>query len=212
MADEKAFYAHTKLWKSLAEQFAIREELENFIQQKSVLSEAMFKYLEPISSRFLEIVLGNAESCYSPYVSKALCINRLLKSNPLEVLPPEVSEIISDRLRETFYLGMLTQLYLMNFPSRDQFRHVDLAGLEQKWEIDAITADIIMGYYGERSNPICMDIWTCHFSKQVQPLLKQHLRIGRFRIGKFKSFFRNLYIAGALLVMDCERATKQAQE
>ncbi len=100
----------------------------------------------------------------------------------------------------------------MNFPSRDQFRHVGLAGLEQKWEIDAVTADRVMGYYGDRRNPICMNIWTCHFDEQVQPLLRQHLKIGSFGIGKFRSFFRNLYLAGALLVMNCELATKQTQE
>jgi hypothetical protein len=212
MEGAEAFYLHTKLWKSLAEQFAIREELENIIQKKSTLAEGMFQYLEPISLQFLDIVLGKAQSHYSPSVSQAMCINRILKSKRLEELPSEVSEIISSRLRETFYLGMLTQLYLMNFPSRDQFRHVDLVGLEHKWEIDAVTADRVMGYYGDQRNPICMNIWTCHFDEQVQPLLRQHLKIGSFGIGKFRSFFRNLYIAGALLVMDCDLATQQTQE
>lgn len=141
-----------------------------------------------------------------------MCINRLLGKNDLANLPNNVSQHIQQLLKETFYLGIFTHLYLMKFPTRDQSDNVNFPLLKRKWQIDSITADHEMGYYGDRQNPILINLWEYHYETKVVHTLIKYFNPSIFKrrwvMGKFKSYFRNLYVLGALLVMYYDLATK----
>ncbi|MFQ5687079.1 MAG: hypothetical protein ACE5GV_10500 [Candidatus Scalindua sp.] len=177
--------------------------------EKKRIANLVFDYIRPICINFLDIVVGKVESSYAEEVSQGVCINRLLGKKALHLLPPQSSQIISQLLQETFYLGVFTQLYFFTFPTREFCEKVNIPQLQQKWEIDAIAADSVMGYYGDPKNPMCIELWEYHFATKVNSALKNHVKIGFFGAGKYKAFFRNIYLAGALLVMDYDLSTKR---
>jgi hypothetical protein len=176
--------------------------------EKKRIAELVFNYLKPVCINFLNIVVGMAKSSYAKEVSQGVCINRLLGKQSLNLLPSQSSQTISQLLQETFYLGVFTHLYFFIFPTRELCEKVSIQQLQKKWEIDAIAADHVMGYYGNPNDPICMELWEYHFNSKVINTLKSHIKIGFFGEGKYKAFFRNIYIAGALLVMEYDLSTK----
>ena len=185
------------------------QSVDQFVTgDKNRIASIVFDYIKPICINFLDIVVGKAESLYNKGVSQGVCINRLLGEKPLHLLPHQSSQTISQLLQETFYLGVFTHLYFFTFPTREFCNKVNIPQLQQKWEIDAIAADSVMGYYGDPKNPMCMKLWEYHFETKVINTLKDHVKIGLFGAGKCKAFFRNIYLAGALLVMDYDLSTK----
>ena len=143
-----------------------------------------------------------------PEVREALCINRILKPEDFIPVNPDVKARINELLEETFYLGVFSHLYLWKFETRNISQNVDRAQLFQNWQIDAISADYVMGYYGDPENPVLMNLWEYHYQTYVMLVLESNLNLSPFQEGVFKSYFRNLYIAGALLVMDYDLSTK----
>jgi len=178
--------------------------------EKKRVARNVYNLLSPICADYLRIVTCEPSgSGVVPEVREAMCINRLLGKYSLPNLPNDVSQHIRELLKETFYLGVFTHLYLMNFPTREQSENVNFLLLNRKWQIDAIAADYEMGYYGDPKNPMCMELWEYHFDTTVNNALKNHVKIGLFGAGKYKAFFRNIYLAGALLVMDYDLSTKK---
>ena len=178
---------------------------------KKRIAKQVFSFLEPICKEYEQIVTCNSSIVgVVPEVRESMCINRLLGEKSLTELPSDLSHTIQELLKETFYLGIFTQLYLMNFPTREQSENVNLSLLTRKWQIDAIAADYEMGYYGDPDNPILMALWEYHYRTEVVPIFKENFRPSAFKFGKYKSFFRNLYISGALLVMYYDLSTKGA--
>ncbi len=176
--------------------------------EKNQIANLVFNYIKPICINFLNIVVGTAKSSYAEEVSQGVCINRLLGKKALHLLPQQTSQTISQLLQETFYLGVFTHLYFFTFPTRESCEKVNIQELQQKWEIDAIAADSVMGYYGDPKNPMCIKLWEHHFNTNVINTLKKNIKIGFLGAGKYKAFFRNIYIAGALLVMYYDLSTK----
>lgn len=178
---------------------------------KKKTTEKVFSFLEPLCKEYIQIVSCEPSSFgIVPEVREAMCVNRLLDDRSLDKLPGDLSLTIQELLSETFYLGLFTHLYLMSFPTREQSENVDLFILRQKWQIDAIAADYEMGYYGDPENPILMNIWEFHYRTEVIPILKKNFNPSDFKFGKYKLYFRNLYISGALLVMYYDLSTKDA--
>lgn len=177
--------------------------------EKKQIANLVFDYLKPVCINFLNIVVGSAEPSYAKKISQGVCINRLLGKKALHLLPPQSSQAISQLLQETFYLGVLTHLYFFTFPTRELYGKVNIPQLQQKWEIDAIAADSVMGYYGDPKNPMCIELWEYHFNSKVITTLKSHIKIGFFGGGKYKAFFKNTYLAGALLIMNYDLSTKR---
>ncbi|MEA2005795.1 MAG: hypothetical protein U9O50_05995 [Acidobacteriota bacterium] len=186
------------------------ESVNQFVtSEKKRVANLVFEHIKPICIYFLNIVVGKTQSTCSQEVSEGVCINRLLGKKALHLLPQRSSQTISQLLQETFLLGVFTHLYFFTFPTREFYKKVDLQQLQQKWETDAIAADFVMGYYGDPKNPVCMELWKYHFNTTVINKLKNHVKIGFFGAGKYKAFFRNIYLAGALLVMEYDLATKR---
>lgn len=176
---------------------------------KKKVAQRVFYFLSPIFTDYIDIVICKpSASGVVPEVREAMCINRLMNKNDLNNVQNDVSIHIQELLKETFYLGVFTHLYLMYFPTREQSYNVNLILLKEKWQIDAITADYEMGYYGDPNNPVLMDLWESYYETNLVPTLEKNLTPSAFQMGKFKAYFRNLYISGALLVMYYDLSTK----
>mgnify|MGYP006424154205 CR=1 FL=1 len=206
--DSNNFERLTEEWLSLASKFATKIELESHISNKIGISNRIYNHLESVISRFMETAIGESVNYYEPNLSHAIDIKRLLPKINC-ILNSSERQYVSEIISNTFLYGILTQLYLHHFPTRDKYLGVHSIELENKWIIDAVAADVIMGYYGDKNNPICMNIFELQFKDNVKSFLKGKFKINMFRMGKFHSYFRNLYIAGALLIMDCDLATKK---
>ena len=215
MLNSHEFEKWSQFWISTASNYA-QEKLKQpqsvnqlVTSEKKQIANLVFDYLKPVCINFLNIVVGSAESSYAKEVSEGVCINRLLGEKAIHLLPPESSQSISQLLQETFYLGVFTHLYFFTFPTRELCENVNIPQLQQKWEIDAIAADSVMGYYGDPKNPMCVELWEFHFNSKGFNTLKSLVKIGFFGGGKYKAFFKNIYIAGALLIMNYDLSTKR---
>lgn len=213
--NDESFEEWSNFWmKNAAEEIFKLDDLEKGITpEKKRVARHVFNLLEPVCADYLCIVTCQPSSSdVVPEVGEAMCINRILGKNSLTNLSNDVSHHIQELLKQTFYLGVFTHLYLMKFPTRKESENVNFLLLKHKWQIEAITADIQMGYYGDRQNPILMNLWEFHYVTKVDPALKKYLNLSIFKrtwkMGKFKSYFRNLYVSGALLVMYYDLATK----
>ena len=215
MLNSHEYETWSQFWISTTSHYALvslkqPQSVNEFVTpEKNQIANLVFNYIKPICINFLNIVVGTAKSSYAEEVSQSVCINRLLGKKALHFLPHQTSETISQFLQETFYLGVFTHLYFFAFPTREFCEKVNIQQLQQKWEMDAIAADSVMGYYGYPKNPMCMELWEYHFETKVNNALKNHVKIGFFGVGKYKAFFRNIYLAGALLVMDYDLSTKR---
>jgi hypothetical protein len=205
--NDDSFEKWSNLWMTNAgeEIFNFDDLNKGITPEKKRVARHVFNLLAPICADYLCIVTCKpSASGVVPEVREAMCINRLLGENSLTNLPNDVSQHIQELLKETFYLGVFTHLYLMKFPTREQSENVNFLLLNRKWQIEAITADLEMGYYGDRQNPILMNLWEFHYETKVVHTLKEYFNPSIFKrwwvMGKFKSYFRNLYVSGALLV------------
>jgi len=197
---------------SITENFVIQSELQNYIDSKSALSKNIYDFLSPVIFPFTETILGQTDQHYGTdlkYGLNVMNVNRLLKSKSLNNIDSQTAQNLRDLLKKTFSIGILTQLYLFHFPTQEKYSVFDLDKLQNEWVVDAVAADGVMGYYGDKQNPTCMNICDSHFRDSIGPLLKQQLGINIFRMGSFRAFFMNLYLAGALLVMNCNLKTKR---
>lgn len=209
MTNQEDFTHWSKFWKSIASKIITPDSLNRILTpEKEKEVKLVYEYIKPICKEFINIVIGNGESRFFPEVTIAVCYNRLLKGKKISNMQEEQREIIIKLLQESFYLGIFSHLYCCHFPTRKLVEQVDIARLQEPWELDAIEPTTVMGYYGNPKNPILMDIWKYHFENEVSNVIKQQLNIGIFSMGKHRQFYKSLYIAGALLVMDFDFATK----
>lgn len=203
-------FAHwSKLWKSYASKIITPDSLSRILTtDKEREVKLVYENIKPICKEFINIVIGNCESRYFPEVTIAVCYSRLLKGERINNLHEEQRRLIIKLLQEAFYLGIFSHLYCFHFPTRELVDKVDINRLQKSWEIDTIEPTTVMGYYGDPKNPILMDVWKYHFETEVLNVIKQQFNIGFFAMGKHRQFFKSLYIAGALLVMSHDLATK----
>jgi hypothetical protein len=209
MIIQEDFTHWSKLWKSFASMIITPDSFSRILTtDKETEVQLVYEKIKPICKEFVNIVIGNCESRYFPEMTIAVCYNRLLKGEKINNLHEEKRELIIKLLQDTFYLGIFSHLYCCNFPTRELVEKVDINRLQESWEFDAIQPTTVMGYYGDPKNPILMDIWKYHFENEVANVIKQQFNIGAFAMGKHRQFFKSLYIAGALLVMSFDLATK----
>ncbi|MFC1509494.1 hypothetical protein ACFL60_07410 [Candidatus Omnitrophota bacterium] len=181
----------------------LRAELE--AHDKLRLAALVFKRVEPECITFMRIVIGESRSMtYADSRSReVLCYNRLLKI-PIQQMSRELQGKTIDLLQETFCLGLFTQLYAIGFPTREKISTVDLSQVFQKWMVDAISPSHVLG----KMDRTITDIFEFYFRVHIEPFIKQEFRVGFFGLGRHMGFFRELYLAGFLLGLECDMATK----
>lgn len=170
----------TTSWFDIASSLTNEHQLESHIIDKFELSEKIFEHINPLSIKFIETVLGESNKHYDSNINYAFNINRLFKTKKNDNMSSEASKKLKELIKETFLFGSLTQLYLFNFPTREKYANVDINKLGEEWLVDAVVADKTMGYYGDKQNPICMDIWKSHFQNSVRGILKKDFKVNIF--------------------------------
>ena len=204
--DHSQFNRWTDFWigvasKVIADFPDLKAELES--RDKIRLAGLVFQRVEPECIAFMRLVIGQSSQS-SP--SWGVCYNRLAKV-PIQEMPGQMQSKTIDILEETFYLGLFTQLYGCSFPTRDMISSVNLEQVLRKWRVDAIAPSHVLGKMDRF--PRITDIFQVHFNAHIEPLLKQEFRLGMFGVGRHRRFFLELYLAGFLLGMECDMATKQ---
>jgi len=206
---DKTFKEFTDKWLEIAGNFMNKDILQDRIDSKFFLSENIFEFLTPPIQRFIDTSLGRTHTNYGEELSFGYNINRLLKKKSFANLSPNVALNLEELIINQLLFGILTHLYLIDFPTRANYEEVDIIKLENEWIINAIAADNHIGYYGLKENPICMDIYHHHYKNKVRPILKKQIGINMFKIGAFDVYFKHLYLAGALLIMSCDLRTRK---
>ena len=192
-------------WMDLGCLFAERTRLQEHVSKDSDVRRGLFDHLQSIGDEFISVVSDETIGLYSPDVEQALNFNRISKG--YDVRTSTIREKYRGYFESTFFLGMLTHINIWQFPTRGLYSKVSPDSLKASWVINAITADREMSGYGG-TNTIVMGLFEQYYERYVKPDIKKDFNVGMFGIGKYNSYFRNLYLAGAYLVMTCEMATK----
>jgi hypothetical protein len=108
----------------------------------------------------------------------------------------------------SFDLGLLYHLILNNFPTRTQAHGVNLDTLFERWAPESIAADSLSRAYDRGNQGIPSSLQKAFAERQVEPFLKNTLRIGFWRRAKALSWFRNAFFAGTRLGLHLDLATK----
>jgi hypothetical protein len=176
-------------------------ETEDFIQKKSE-SEQVFQCLRPLGESFLNLVKG-----FSPGVSNAeravrgvLCFfPKFFRVGSISQLPSSTSAQLSDATDETHLLGLASHLILFNHPHRHRIESVDKVYLYSKFLEVCGAADAEMRSYNKDVHGIPEAVFQDQFREAVEPMLKNDLKIGFWKMGKLRSHFRNIFFAGTIL-------------
>ncbi len=203
---DKKYNKMQKKWIKIATTFVEKNQIEEHLNKTSDINKGLFNYLGEIAEDYLQIVTNGHTYNRSEGIHYILGFNRIAKDYNVNNF--EIVNKYRNYLETIFYLGMLTQLNAHAFPTRHLYKKVSLDEIRAEWFISAITADVEMKGYGA-NNPIVMGIFNQYYNNDVRTDIKTDFNVGSFGIGKFDSFFKNLFLAGAYLVMICELATKK---
>jgi len=203
MSIDTAFSKYTRLWISIADPLIDSPSLEEDLVRlgKTRVAKTVFEALYGLCRDFIAVVTGDRQS----HISEGVCYNRLLKENRIQGLADPTRKKTKRLLRESFYLGVMTHLYVFTFPTRDRIPTLDLESIRAKWELESIAPSHVLG----QLDRLITDIGESHFASSVAPFIKQAFGVGMFAMGKHRAFFRELFHAGILLCMKCDLATKQ---
>ncbi len=200
---DQMFEHWTERWISTASSFIVdvsdlRHELES--RDKLRIAEMVYDHLLLACTDFLDFVTGKVQD----NTSEGICYNRLLPL-PIQSLASQVRDEVINLLNTSFYMGVMTQLFLFDFPTRDKIPSVEIDSIIPGWRLDAIVASNVVG----KMPPVINDIAERHFRESVEPFLKKSFSVGILRMGRHKAFHREVFYAGLLLVMECDMASKR---
>ncbi|MBI4505628.1 MAG: hypothetical protein HY691_08845 [Chloroflexi bacterium] len=175
----------------------------------------VYEHVRPLAGTFLAIVRGDdsGSALGHPGIETALCFPaRFLKSPSTAKLTAESRAVADDLIGNTFFLGLISHLINFEVPSRTKNERVNVRSIAGKWLPEALVADQIMGdvYRGGVRFRVPLLLFETYWKSRVEPALKKQLRLGLFGVGTARSFFKNLYCAGALLVLIYDRLSEEA--
>ncbi|OGW38579.1 MAG: hypothetical protein A2Y97_13160 [Nitrospirae bacterium RBG_13_39_12] len=165
-----------------------------------------------ISKSFLKATkdIEEAHNIPIPDYGKAICFPyRFLRKPSVSTMQGQGGEKLSNALDEIFFTGLNFHFFWSTFPTRKEYQNVDVDALKSKWLLEALLADKTMGrFYQGQGGQMANNIFAVRYSTTCEPLLKEEIKISFFKRGMCKSFFRNIYWAGALLGVQYDMATK----
>jgi hypothetical protein len=182
-------------------------------QQRQDASLSALPLLINIAKPFLNSAksLDRANEIPIPNYGQAICFpSRFLGKSSIDELPNQVSEKLSNAIDIIFFSGLKFHLFWATFPTRKEYKNVHAENLKSQWLLEAILSDQTMkNFYTGEGGAMSKDIFEKYYTNHCLGLLKNDLKIGFFKRGICKSFFRNIYWAGALLGVQYDMATKQ---
>jgi len=175
------------------------------------LAHTVFDKVKSKSGVLMAIAQGSkkGEDIGCPGIESALCFpSRFLKEPSTQALPDELRIATDELIENTFFLGLMCHLLLNKFPSRDNVKQVDMDTLARLWGQRALVADITMKAYSRDLNNLPVRIFESYFTSDIEPTLKKKLKLGFWKVGKCRSYFRNLFFSGAFFGMQVDLLTK----
>lgn len=176
-------------------------ETDDFIQKKSE-SEQVYEYLSPLGESFLSLLKGLSvgASGVERAMQSALCFfAKFFSVETISQLPESTADQLSEAIDETHFLGLASHLILFNHPHRHRIASLDRNQLYSKFLKVSGKADVEMRPYNKNLNGIPEAVFQQQFSESVEPLLKNELKVGFWKMGKLRSHFRNIFFAGTIL-------------
>lgn len=143
-------------------------------------------------------------------IEVAICFPyRFLGKPSIFALPKQAGDNLSNTLDDIFFSGLNFHFFWATFPTRKEYKNVDIDALKSKWLLDALLADKTMGkFYQGEGGQMAKDLFDIRYSSTCESLLKEEIKVGFFKRGMCKAFFKNIYWAGALLGVQYDMATK----
>lgn len=176
------------------------------------LTRTIYGKLKPISDTFLDIVKGldSGITIYRKDVGKALNFSkRFLKKSSVADFPQSQREKLEVIIEEGFLVGIVFHFLTWAMPTRSNLERVSTETLMQRWQWEALVADNIMKKYSEELHSIPDVFFKYFYETQIHPSLKEISRLGFWVSAKCRSFFKNLFFAGARLGMYWDACTAE---
>jgi hypothetical protein len=186
----------------------LSEEQKNLIN----LANLVFEKVKTKCEVFLDICKGlkKGYDLGSPGIEDAFCFpSRFLKVPSISNLIAENRVILEEILENTFFLGIVSYLRMLNFPTRSDLESINLNDLFNKWGVDAVIANNLMKSFDDKSNGLFSIIIKSYYKAKVEPILKERFRFGFWNLGKCDSYFGNLFFAGSLLAVQFDLMTRK---
>lgn len=176
------------------------------------LAKIVFNTVKPVFVKYIGICLGfnKGYELGHPNIEKGLCfMERIFNKRSTESIKNPEKNIIEKLIKDTFFLGFASYLMLYHFPTRNLIENININILAEKWSIETLRAEQIMINVDETLIDWLKAIFNQHYSTNVQPFLKNQMKIGFWKMGKCDSYFNNLFYAGSLLALMSDLETKK---
>jgi len=176
------------------------------------LAKSVYERVEPLCEAFLNVVKGLDDGSTLSIVDYYKVMNfprRFLKLPSITSLPQSQRVMLEPTLEEAFLLGFLFHFTTYKFPSRNQLDRVNTDKLLQSWALETLVADNKMKQYNKELSKIPEACFESFYETQIQPKLKEVLKLGFWTRSKCYSFLHNLFFAGVLLGMRWDLCTKE---
>ncbi len=141
--------------------------------------------------------------------SKICFYNRILKKQPREKLPADTTTEIDDIIKNSFLLGLISHLYLLDNPTRNDFENTDAAAVMKTMSSSIMASSSKMRKYNKTFNTIPILIFENYFDNNIAPVLNSKLDLGLLQCASARGYFTNLFFAGARFGQMLDKDTKK---
>jgi len=177
------------------------------------LAELVFNKVKSKCEIFLAMVKGpiGSSGIGDTEIERAMRVMcfpvRYLNQPSTAAMPDGPGVVIEDIIEETFFLGLMCHLGLTKFPTRSDVQIVDMDALFDKWILSTLISDTKMRTYDKEYGRVPSHLFESLYRSNIEPVLKEQFGFGFWKRGKSRTFFRNLFFAGACLGMHCDLMT-----
>ncbi len=152
---------------------------------------------------------GSDDIALSGLQSKIGFYNRILKKQTKEKLPPETIKEIDVIIKNSFLLGLISHLYLLDNPTRNGFENADASAVMKTLAPYLMASSSKMRKYNKKFNTIPILIFEKYFDNHIAPVLNSKLDLGLLQCASARNYFTNLFFAGARFGEMLDKDTKK---
>jgi hypothetical protein len=181
-------------------------------QKTEEANNIAYKKIEPLCKSVIEVLQdkNSGENISLPGLqSKVGFYNRILKKIPKEKLPSDTINEIDNIIKNSFLLGLISHLYLLDNPTRNGFENADAASIVKILAPYIMASSAKMRKYNKKFNTIPILIFENYFDNQIAPVLNGKLDLGLLQTASSRNYFTNLFFAGARFGEMLDKDTKK---
>lgn len=121
--------------------------------------------------------------------------------------------LIRNLLDTTLRLGLMTHLFLVLSPSReDWYKELDLVHIRKEWSQRMLRVEKIINRYNNDVKKLPCKMFEGYYKHYVEPVLREDLSIqGVLKMKRQYDFFRKLFFCGVLLGLESDYGTRIAK-